>query len=307
MKIAVTGGAGFIGSHIVDAYIDQGHEIVILDNLSTGKKENINPKAKFIEIDISSPDVSSVFEKEKFDVLNHHAAQIDVRISVDDPIFDARTNILGSLNLFDNCKKTGVGRIIFASSAGTVYGDQEYFPADEDHPKLPISPYGIAKYTCENYINYYSMTYGIKKSILRYTNIYGPRQNPHGEAGVVAIFANRMLAKQKAVINGDGTFTRDYVFVGDVVKANVLALNDDFNGAYNVATAVENDVNFIFRTLKEFTSSGIEEIHGPAKTGETQRSVCSYNKINKDHGWQPEIDFKTGLGLTVDWFKSKLK
>jgi UDP-glucose 4-epimerase len=307
MKIAVTGGAGFIGSNIVDAYIDLGHDVVILDNLSTGKKENINPDAKFIEIDITSPDISSIFEEEKFDVLNHHAAQIDVRVSVDDPLLDAKSNILGSLNLFESCRNTGVKKIIFASSAGTVYGDQEYFPADEDHPKMPISPYGITKYTCENYINFYSKTYGIKKCILRYTNIYGPRQNPHGEAGVVAIFTNRMLADQKAIINGDGKFTRDYVYVGDVVVANIMALDKDFIGTYNIATGVEHDVNFIFRSLKEFTGSTIEEIHGPAKLGETERSVCSYDKIYQDHGWKPGIDFRTGLGLTVEWFKSKLK
>ena len=307
MKIAVTGGAGFIGSNIADAYINEGHQVSIIDNLSTGKKDNINPEAKFYEIDISSPEIIDIFKEEEFDVLNHHAAQIDVRVSVENPMYDANINILGSLNLFDACQKTGVDRIVFASSAGTVYGDQQYFPADEQHPIDPISPYGITKYACENYIDYFSRTYGIKKSILRYTNIYGPRQNPFGEAGVVAIFTNRMLAGDKAIINGDGTFTRDYVYVGDVVRANLLAIKPDFNGKYNIATGVEHDVNFIFRTLKELTGSDIEEVHGPAKKGETPRSVCSYDKIKAEHGWQPKVDFRTGLSLTVEAFKKKFQ
>ena len=223
MKIIVTGGAGFIGSHIVDAYCALGHDVVILDNFSSGKIENCNPKARIITMDITAEAINNLFEKERFDVLNHHAAQMDVRVSVNDPQFDASTNILGGLNLYEAAKKNGVKKIIFASSGGTVYGEQQEFPASEDHPKQPLSPYGISKLANEHYLYYYKQEYGISSVILRYANIYGPRQNPHGEAGVVAIFTNKLLAGQEPVINGDGLQTRDYVFVSDVVQANIHA------------------------------------------------------------------------------------
>ena len=305
MKIAVTGGAGFIASHIVDKYINLGHEVVIIDNLSTGKIENINPKAKFINIDVTSPEIPNIFAYEKFDVLNHHAAQMDVRVSVKDPVFDATTNIIGGINLFESAKNTGVKKIIFASSGGTVYGDQTVFPADETHPTNPISPYGIAKLTSEKYLYYYKEIWGVNYVALRYANIYGPRQNPHGEAGVVAIFAQKMLSGENPMINGDGKNTRDYVYVEDVARANVLALSNEMNGYFNIGTAIENDVNYIFNTIKEFTNSNSPEIHGEAKAGEQQRSVLAYDKIFKMHGWEPKLDFYTGLKQTVEWFKTR--
>jgi UDP-glucose 4-epimerase len=304
MNILVTGGAGFIGSHIVDSYIENGHKVTVIDNLSTGKEENLNPKADFIQMDINDERVDDIFKKNKFDILNHQAAQIDVRISVDDPVFDAKTNIIGSINLYEACRKYKVKKIIYASSGGAIYGEQDYFPADEEHPLRPCSPYGITKLVNEKYLFYYKEIFGIENVILRYANVYGPRQNPFGEAGVVAIFTNKMLNNEKAVINGNGKNTRDYVYVSDVVKANFLALDDNVSGTYNIATGIEHDVNFIFNELKDLTGTSIDEIHGEAKRGEQLRSVCSYQKIFNEHNWSPEIKLDKGLKKTVDYFRS---
>ena len=223
MKILVTGGAGFIASQIADAYITEGHIVTIVDDLSTGFEENVNPAAKFVKINIGDPGIVDLFNKEKFDLVNHHAAQMDVRKSVADPIFDANTNIMGTINLLQSCVKSGVKKIIFASTGGAVYGEQEYFPADESHPTSPISPYGITKLTIEKYLYFYYLEHKLNYTILRYSNVYGLRQNPFGEAGVVAIFINKLLKGEQPVINGSGEQTRDYVFVEDVVKANLLA------------------------------------------------------------------------------------
>jgi len=234
MKILVTGGAGFIGSHVVDAYLELGHEVVVVDNLSSGSIENLNPKAKFYEMDIRDSDIEDLFKNEKPDVVNHHAAQMDVRKSVEDPIYDADVNIIGSLNLLQNCIKYGVKKFIFASTGGAIYGEQDYFPADEEHPTRPLSPYGVAKLTVEKYLYFYKEVHGLNYVVLRYANIYGPRQNPHGEAGVVAIFTSKMLKGEQPVINGDGFQTRDYTFVGDVVRANVLALSYEKSDVFNI-------------------------------------------------------------------------
>jgi len=306
MKILVTGGAGFIGSHVADAYINQGHEVVIIDNLSTGRKEFVNPKARFFELDIRSDKAHRLILEEKFDVINHHAAQINVRKSTDDPIFDADVNILGTLNLLEAAKKTGVKRFIFASTGGAIYGEQDYFPANEEHPTKPISPYGIGKLTVEKYLYYYNYVFGMSYVVLRYSNVYGPRQNPHGEAGVVAIFCERMLTGEKATINGDGKQTRDYVFVEDVVRANVLALETDHvNEIYNIGTGKETDVNTIFCKLRDMIDLKIEEFHGPAKPGEQRRSVIDPAKAEKLLGWKPVYDLEEGLKATVEFFKSQ--
>lgn len=305
MKILVTGGAGFIGSHIVDEYLRLGHQVVILDNLITGRKRNINPAAKFYEADIRDvAAVRGIFEREKFDVLNHHAAQMDVRKSVEDPMYDASVNVIGALTLFENCVRTGVKRVLFASSGGAIYGEQDYFPADELHPTRPISPYGITKLTTEHYLYYYKVVYGIDSVSLRYANIYGPRQNPHGEAGVVAIFTTKLLAGQQPIINGDGKQTRDYVFVGDVVRANVLALNCEGSQVLNIGTGVESDVNQLFHHLKKWAGSSAEEKHGEAKKGEQTRSVLSYSKIATQLGWQPTVSLQEGLQQTVEYFRT---
>jgi len=307
MKILVTGGAGFIGSHIVDAYIAAGHEVVVLDNLSTGKKTNVNPKARLVEADIREAEkVRTLFAKERFEAINHHAAQMDVRRSVDDPVFDASVNILGVLTLLESCVATGVRKVVFASSGGASYGEQDYFPADEEHPQRPISPYGVAKLTTEKYLFYYRAVHGLDSVSLRYSNVYGPRQNPEGEAGVVAIFTSRMLAGGQPVINGDGKQTRDYVFVGDVVRANVKALEFKGTDAFNVCTAVESDVNDLFRIIKKKTGSKCEEKHGDAKKGEQLRSVLSYGKFQRVMGWVPEVSLEEGLGRTVEFFRKTM-
>ena len=306
MKILVTGGAGFIASHITDAFIKDGHEVFVLDNLLTGFERNINPKAKFIKADICDKELSHLFEKEKFDVVNHHAAQMDVRRSVADPAFDANTNILGTINLLQNCVKTGVKKFMFASTGGAVYGEQSYFPADENHPTSPLSPYGISKLTVEKYLFFYNAQYNLRYSILRYANIYGPRQNSAGEAGVVAIFSTKLLKKEQPVINGTGMQTRDYVFVGDVVKANLLALNDESNDIYNVGTAKETNVNEIFNLLNNIVGNGQKEKHGPAAPGEQMRSVITSEKLFKKFGWKPSTKFEEGLTKTVEFFKNQL-
>jgi UDP-glucose 4-epimerase len=307
MKILVTGGAGFIGSHIVDAFLGLGHEVSILDNLSTGRESNINPKARFFKADIRDTEfVEGLFRREGFDVLCHEAAQMDVRRSVTDPVYDASVNIVGVLTLLECCQKYGVSSVLFASSGGAIYGEQEYFPADEAHPTRPISPYGVAKLTTEHYLYYYQQVYGIQSVCLRYANVYGPRQNPEGEAGVVAIFTSRMLRNEPAVVNGDGKQTRDYVFVGDVVRANVLALGYKGSGVFNVGTGVETDVNALFRHIRTLTGSRCEEMHGEAKKGEQLRSVLSNARLRSTLGWNVSVSLEDGLKNTVDYFRTAL-
>ncbi|HKJ80443.1 MAG TPA: NAD-dependent epimerase/dehydratase family protein [Ignavibacteriaceae bacterium] len=306
MKILVTGGAGFIASQISDAFINEGHEVFIIDNLSTGFEKNINQKANFIKADICDKNLSELFEKEKFDVVNHHAAQMDVRRSVADPAFDANTNIIGTINLLQNCVNTGVSKFVFASTGGAVYGEQDYFPADEKHPTSPLSPYGISKLAVEKYLYFYNAQYKLNYSILRYANIYGPRQNPFGEAGVIAIFTTKLLNKEQPVINGNGEQTRDYVFVSDVVKANLLALTDKNTDTYNVGTGLETNVNEIFNKLNSIINNGQQEKHGPAAAGEQMRSVITSDKLFNRFNWRPDTSLQTGLEKTVQFF-SKLK
>ncbi|CUS96861.1 UDP-glucose 4-epimerase [Candidatus Kryptobacter tengchongensis] len=305
MNILVTGGAGFIGSHVVDSYIELGHNVIVVDNLSSGSLENLNPKAKFYHLDIRDDKVEEIFKSEKIDIVNHHAAQMDVRKSVEDPIYDADVNIIGSLKLLQFSIKYGVKKFIFASTGGAIYGEQDYFPADEEHPTRPLSPYGVAKLTVEKYLYFYKEVHGLNYVILRYANIYGPRQNPHGEAGVVAIFTSKMLKGEQPIINGDGFQTRDYTYVGDVVKANLLALNYDKSDVFNIGTGIETDVNTLFRKLKELTGANCDEVHGPPKPGEQRRSVISYEKVYRTLGWKPEISLDEGLKLTVEFFKNK--
>lgn len=305
MKILVTGGAGFIASHIVDAYINDEHKVVIVDNLSSGKKEFINAKAKFYETDIrNKEEIEKILEKEMPEVINHHAAQISVRSSVEDPINDAEINILGLLNLLEYGQKNGVKKIIFASSGGVVYGEARTLPTSEDYlPLLPISPYGISKLASEYYLNFYHKTYGINYTALRYANVYGPRQNPHGEAGVVAIFTLKLLKNKVPVINGAGGQTRDYVFVGDVVEANKAALYKDETGSFNIGTTLETNVNEIFGNLQKIIGSNVKAKHGPAKIGEQQRSCLDCRLAQKILGWQPKISLQEGLSKTVEYFK----
>lgn len=303
MKILVSGGAGFIASHIVDAFIDEGHSVVVLDDLSSGFEKNINQKAKFIKANIYDKTIEKLFESEKFDVVNHHAAQMDVRRSVADPAFDATTNILGTINLLQNSIKYSVKKFMFASTGGAIYGEQDYFPADEKHNTQPKSPYGISKLAVEKYLYFYHSEYNLNYTILRYANIYGPRQNPFGEAGVVAIFSTKLLKGEQPIINGHGKQTRDYVYVGDVVKANLLTMNDKSSDIYNVGTGIETDVNELFAILNNITNANKEKKHGPAAAGEQLRSVITSDKLFNKFGWKPATRFEDGLAETVRFFK----
>src|ERR1041385_2820852 len=274
MKIVVTGGAGFIASHVVDGYIARGHEVFIVDNLSSGEKRNLNPKATLHAMDILDPKLQGVIGEIRPDVLNHHAAQMDVRRSVADPVFDARVNVLGFLNLLEAGRAAGVKKVLFSSSGGAIYGEQEKFPAPEEHPTRPASPYGVSKLTGENYLIYYHTTFGIAYVALRYANVYGPRQNFRGEAGVIAIFIDQLLSGNTPVINGDGKQTRDFVFVGDVAAANMLALDSSFVGAINIGTGVETDLNALYAKLAAGLGTKAAPIHGAAKEGEQRRPAA---------------------------------
>ena len=305
MNILVTGGAGFIGSNVADAFIAEGHNVFIIDNFSSGKDENVNPKAKVYRMDIRDTAVETIFRDEKIEVMCHHAAQMDVRKSVADPQFDASVNALGFLNLMEAGRKHNLKKVIFASTGGAIYGEQDHFPADENHPTRPLSPYGITKLVTEKYLFFYKEVYGIDHVILRYANIYGPRQSPHGEAGVVAIFTSKMLKGEQPVINGDGKQTRDYVFVGDVVKANLLALKYNGSTIFNIGTGIETDVNQLFHHLRTHTGSTCKDEHVPAKAGEQMRSVISSKKIHEELGWTPSMTIEEGLKITVEFFKNK--
>jgi len=304
MKVLITGGAGFIGSNIADRLIEIGHSVAIVDNLATGKKENINSKAIFYEYDVREKDLISVFKMVMPDIVIHNAAQLSVRLSVEDPLYDSSVNVVGGLNVFNCSSQCGVKKVIFASSGGTVYGEQVQFPADETHSTNPISPYGVAKLASEKYLNYFNNAYGLKYTALRYANIYGPRQDPLGEAGVVAIFSKKLLTGEIPVVNGDGSQTRDYVFVEDVVAANIKAIESDFIGCVNIGTETETTVNELFNILKSASGKrDINESHGPAKPGEQYRSVLANGLAKKVLGWEPAVSITKGLEMTYKWFK----
>ncbi len=305
MKICITGGAGFIGSHLADGFIAAGHQVVIVDNLITGQRKNIHPKAGFYLMDIRAQELDEVFRHEKFDAVCHQAAQMDVRKSVENPLFDADVNIKGTLNILQNCAKHKVKKILFASTGGAIYGEQDEFPCDETHPRRPVSPYGISKLTVEKYLHYYAVQFGLKYTVLRYANVYGPRQNPHGEAGVVAIFSTKCLENSQPIINGDGKQTRDYVYVADVVQANMLALDYPENDIFNIGTGIETDVNIIFNTINAHAGSSCVEKHGPAKPGEQLRSVITAKKALGKMGWAPKTNLEEGLRQTVEYFKTQ--
>ena len=307
MKILVTGGAGFVASHIADAYIALGNNVVIIDNLSSGKLEHINPKAKFYNIDITSDKLIDIFKEEKFDVISHHAAQMNVRFSVANPRFDANVNILGSLNIYESAIKTGVKKVIFASTGGAVYGEEVEVPTPENAIPKPCSPYGISKFTNEKFLYYYHKIYNLNYTILRYANVYGSRQNPDGEAGVVAIFIKKMLLGEQPIINGDGLYTRDYIHVKDVVKANVCALSDDCCDIYNVGTGIETTTNQVFETIRSCLNVSIPQKHGPAKDGEQRVSCINIDKIKHKFNWSPSVSFEDGIKDTIKYFKTIIK
>ena len=303
MKILVTGGAGFIASHIVDKYMDLGHRVEVIDDMSHGALENMRDDLKYHEIDIRSPKISEIFDKGKFDVVNHHAAQMDVRKSTEDPAFDADVNIIGGINLLQNCVRTNVKQFIFASTGGAIYGEQDVFPADETHPANPVSPYGISKLSIEKYLHYYDVEYGLIHSILRYSNVYGPRQNPHGEAGVIAIFAKKLLLGKQVIINGDGKQKRDYVYIDDIVRLNELVLTFDRCTLTNAGRGTEHDVNYLFDLLKQEMGSTMEAKHGPQVPGEQRRSSINSDRAMELFSWKAEVDLEVGISKTADFFK----
>jgi UDP-glucose 4-epimerase len=305
VKIVVTGGAGFIASHIVDAYIQAGHEVHVIDDFSTGEEKNLNQRVKLHRLDITSPKTAELIRQIKPDILNHHAAQMDVRHSVADPTFDARVNILGFINLLEAGKDTAVQKVIFSSSGGAVYGDREPVPADEQHPTIPLSPYGVSKLTGELYLGYYHLNFGMPFVALRYANVYGPRQNSKGEAGVVAIFISQLLSGKSPIINGDGKQTRDYVFVGDVVRANVAALTTSHVGPVNIGTGRETDVVTICELLRQSLGSTIAAVHGPAKLGEQRRSCLDVSLAARVLNWRPEITLQSGLATTIAYYRER--
>ena len=305
MKVLVTGGAGFIGSHVVDAYLAAGWDVAIVDNLSTGRRSNLNPGARFYEIDIRSKALWDVLEQERPDVVNHHAAQMSVRNSVADPVYDADVNIMGSLNLLEGCRRSQVRRIVYISSGGAVYGEPVYLPCDEAHPVNPICPYGVSKHVVEHYLFQWRATHGLEYQVLRYPNVYGPRQDPQGEAGVVAIFTGQMLADEAVVVNGDGDQQRDFVFVGDCARANLMALEvGRESGIFNLGSGRGTSVNEIFTALSKITGYRHPARHGPPKLGETSRIYLSAEKARQQLGWTPEVDLQQGLAQTVEYFRT---
>ena len=318
MHCLVTGGAGFVGSHVADALLERGHTVDIIDNLSTGRREKVPAEASFFELDICSDAAAALVAARGPDLLVHHAAQMDVRRSVADPAFDAAVNVGGLLNLLEAGTATengtatkeasagGLQKVIFASTGGAIYGEPAYTPQDTEHPRRPVSPYGVAKLAGEKYLRYYRAERGLEVVSLRYANVYGPRQNPHGEAGVVAIFAREMLSGGRPVIYGDGTQTRDYVYVGDVVRANLAALDHPGSGVFNVGTGRETSVNALFRRMRAAVGTDVAERHEPAKAGEQQRSVLGVEKTEEQLGWAPQVPLEAGLARTVDWFREAL-
>ena len=302
MRILLTGGAGFIGSYVAEALLDRGHEVAIIDDLSSGRKENVPEGATFYKQDIRTG-CSEVFRSFRPEALCHQAAQMDVRRSVREPDFDADVNVLGTVRLLQNCVEHGVGRVVFASTGGAVYGEQQEFPAPEDHPQYPVSPYGVSKLAGERYLNFYRVQHGLPYAALRYANVYGPRQDPHGEAGVVAIFSGNLAAGRPSKIFGTGEQTRDYVYVEDVARANVLALEGDPPpGPYNIGTGVETSVNELYEILRETSGKDLPPEHGPAKPGEQSRSSINPSKSDRTLGWRPETDLTTGLKKTLSSF-----
>ncbi len=307
MRILVTGGAGFIGSHTVDALVALGgHQVSVLDNLSSGKREQVNPGARLYQADLrDTAAVGETVAAEKPEVIVHRAAQMDVRRSVADPAFDAQVNLVGFLNLMEAARHNGLRRVVFASTGGAIYGEQDTFPCREDHPQRPVSPYGVAKASTEKYLFFYQAQYGIDYVALRYGNVYGPRQDPHGEAGVVAIFCGRLLEGKPVTIFGDGEQTRDYVFVGDVVRANIAALGAKAGGAFNIGTGIESNVNRLYEVLAATAGVSGPAEHAAARAGEQRRSVISAGRAEQELGWRPQVRIEQGLAETFRFFKER--
>lgn len=305
-KILITGGAGFIGSHVADGYLAMGHDVVVVDDLSTGHRHNLDERARLIQADLTdAAELGRILASERPQIVNHHAAQKSVRVSVEDPAEDARINVIGSLRLLELCRRQGVGRVIFVSTGGAIYGEAEQVPTPEEYPAWPVSPYGIAKLSVEHYLFYYGEQFNLPYVVLRYANVYGPRQDPHGEAGVVSIFVERLLAGRDCTIYGDGGQTRDYVYVGDVVQANISALADSVRGTYNIGTATEISVNELYRQLQAVMSVERAAQYAPPRTGEQRRSAVDIRKAMREMNWRPQVSLQDGLVRTVEYFRSR--
>jgi UDP-glucose 4-epimerase len=302
MKVLVTGGAGFIGSHITDVLLENGFDVIVMDDLSSGRKENVNPGAKLIEADVTRAEALQILRRESPNFIVHHAAQISVSRSVKAPYMDARTNIMGTLNMLEFARLTGVKKFVFASSGGTIYGDPKEQPIIEKYPYNPMSPYGISKAVIEWYLRFYNKEYGLQYTSLRYSNVYGPRQDPHGEAGVVAIFARKLLAGEACTINGDGKYVRDYVYCRDVARANLLALKSNITGGFNICTEVPTDVNRLYKKLSKALGIEKKPLYGPPRAGDLRKSVLSYAKAKKVLKWKPEVTLDEGLKKTAEYF-----
>ncbi len=305
MKIVVTGGAGFIGSNVVDAYVAKGHQVVIVDDLSSGRRENVNPSAELVVADVRSEAAAKAVEAFAPEVLNLHAAQIDVRRSVTDPRLDADVNLGGLLNVVEAARRgKALTRVVYAASGGSMYGDTSLMPTPETAPCEAVSPYGVSKHACELYLQCFRAMYGLHYVALRYANVYGPRQNPHGEAGVVAIFTERLVRGERCTIFGDGGQTRDFVHVADVTLANARALETTFTGGVNIGTGVETDVNRVYALLAKAAGVDLPPVYAPGKVGEQRRSVLDHRKAKQVLGWSPGFDVEAGLANTVAWFRS---
>jgi UDP-glucose 4-epimerase len=304
LKILVTGGAGFIGSHVVDALVEEGHSVAVVDDLSTGQEQHVNPRARFYQMDIRSPALSDVFRAERPQLVNHHAAHVDVRRSVADPRFDADVNIAGSLNLLETARQFGVEKLIFASTGGAIYGEPEHLPCDEGHPLNPICPYGVSKLAAERYVQFYGRAHGFRYTILRYPNVYGPRQDPFGEGGVVAIFAGQMIRGEPVVINGSGEQQRDFLYVSDVVRANVLTQETLQNQIYNLGTGVGTSINELFSFMSRLAGYDGQPAHGPPKPGETFKICLEASKAHRELGWEPLVPLEQGLERTLAHLRS---
>ncbi|MGO8702811.1 MAG: NAD-dependent epimerase/dehydratase family protein [Candidatus Brocadiia bacterium] len=305
MRILVTGGAGFIGSHVADRYIELGHEVAVLDDLSSGKPENVNPRAKLFRMSLLDERLAGAFDEFRPEVVSHHAAQVNVRRSVDAPEFDATVNVVGSVRLFQAAAAHGCGKVIYASSGGACYGDPPKLPAREDTPVRPLCPYGVSKYAAEKYLQLFGVLSEMRFTVLRYANVYGPRQDSHGEAGVVAIFSELLLEGKTPTIFGDGTKTRDYVFVSDIVQANVLALDAGDGGAFNVGTGREVSDDQVFAAVRDAVGVKIEAAHSEFRKGEVQRIALDAGRIRDELGWRPRVAIEQGIPKAVEFYRAK--
>ncbi len=302
-RILVTGGAGFIGSHVVDLLLEHGHTVAVVDNLSTGRRENVHPNAQFFLADIGSPDLAAVFDAVRPQAVVHLAAQASVPVSVADPVRDAAVNILGSVNLLQQCVRVGVEKFVYVSTGGALYGEPQYLPCDENHPIVPLSPYGVSKHTVEHYLHFYQQVHGLAYTVLRLANVYGPRQDPFGEAGVVAIFTQRMLDGEQVVIYGSGEQERDFVFVADCARAALLALSRGDGQAYNIGRGRGTTVNALFAMMKAITGYPGQPRYDPPRPGDVFRSFLNADKARRELGWEPSVSLEEGLRRTVAHFR----